>query len=795
LKGGHQPFSAPDPVEQLVNFRDGHFGLLFQSVMAYCQVVVVRDWRAIAKVDPFNSSKRTFHAPYGLHHPVIRHVFVPTGQGRPVQSLANLTQMANCIAMPGSDGLTPCLCPRKGTLTTRWHHHFRDKIYSSQRQAALGKTNMTDTLQQMANAIRALSMDAVQAANSGHPGMPMGMADVATVLYSKFLKYDANAPQWPDRDRFVLSAGHGSMLAYSTLYLSGYARPTIDDIRNFRQLHSPCAGHPENFELEGVESTTGPLGQGLAMAVGMAIAERHLNATYGDDLVNHHTWVIAGDGCLMEGINHEAIGLAGHLGLGRLIVLWDDNQITIDGATNLSTSEDIPARFQATGWHTEACNGHDFADIERAIAAAVADGRPSLIACRTVIGKGAPNKQGTHNVHGAPLGNDEISAVRTELGWDSPPFVVPDDILSKWREAGQRGGETRAAWEQRLAADPKGAEFTARIEGNVDATGALRDYLASLVETPAKVATRKASEMALEVLTAAIPSMVGGSADLTGSNLTQTKATKPLSKNDYAGRYVNYGIREFGMAAAMNGMALHGGIIPYGGTFLVFSDYCRNAIRLSAIQRQRVVYVMTHDSIGLGEDGPTHQPIEHVMSLRLIPNLDVYRPCDVIETAECWALALETQDRPALLALTRQNLPQLRNDVSENLSARGAYRLRAAKSARKVVLLATGSEVELAANVAEKLESQGIGADVVSMPCWERFDAQDEAYRADLLPQDALKVSIEAGVTLGWDRYTQGGLSIGIDSFGASAPADALFDYFGLTVDSVFQKIQQKLNS
>ena len=654
---------------------------------------------------------------------------------------------------------------------------------------------MTVPLQQMANAIRALSMDAVQAANSGHPGMPMGMADVATVLYTQFLKYDASAPKWADRDRFVLSAGHGSMLAYSTLYLSGYARPTIDDIRNFRQLHSPCAGHPENFELEGVESTTGPLGQGLAMAVGLALAERHLNAQFGDDLVDHRTWVIAGDGCLMEGINHEAIGLAGHLGLGRMIVLWDDNQITIDGATSLSTSEDIPARFRATGWHTESCDGHDFDDISRAIAAAIADDRPSLIACRTVIGKGAPNKQGTHNVHGAPLGGDEIAAVRAELGWDSPPFVVPDDILSSWREAGQKGAAARAEWEATLASSPKAADFNRRMAGKVDATGALRDYLQGLIAAPVKVATRKASEMALEVLTAAIPSMVGGSADLTGSNLTQTKSTKSLSKNDYAGRYINYGIREFGMAAAMNGLALHGGIIPYGGTFLVFSDYCRNAIRLSAIQRQRVIYVMTHDSIGLGEDGPTHQPVEHAMSLRMIPNLDVYRPCDIIETAECWALALESEDTPSLLALSRQNLPQVRNDISENWSAKGAYRLRAANAARRVVLMATGSEVELAITVADRLEGHGIGADVVSMPCWERFEAQDDAYRADVIPEGPLRVSIEAGVTLGWERYTAGGIRIGIDSFGASAPADQLYDYFGISVDAILTKIHAKLDN
>ncbi len=655
---------------------------------------------------------------------------------------------------------------------------------------------MTATLQQMANAIRALSMDAVQAANSGHPGMPMGMADVATVLYTKYLKYDASAPKWPDRDRFVLSAGHGSMLAYSTLYLSGYARPTIDDIRNFRQLGSPCAGHPENFELEGVESTTGPLGQGVAMAVGMAIAERHLNAEFGDALVDHRTWVIAGDGCLMEGINHEAIGLAGHLGLGRLIVLWDDNRITIDGATDLSTSEDIRARYRATGWHVEDCNGHDFDDIARAIDAAIADGRPSLIACNTIIGKGAPNKQGTSATHGSPLGADEVVSARTELGWGNAAFDIPDDILNAWREAGRRGVEDHAAWKSRLNSADKAEQFTRRMDGETPNLAGLQDYLSGLVENPVKVATRKASEMALEVLTSDIRELVGGSADLTGSNNTKTKSTGPLSKADYSGRYVYYGIREFGMAAAMNGMALHGGIIPYGGTFLVFSDYCRNAIRLSAIQQQRVIYVMTHDSIGLGEDGPTHQPVEHLVSLRTIPNLTVFRPCDVIETAECWALSITNRTGPSLLALSRQNLPQLRHDVSENRCAKGAYRLRAATADRKVVLLATGSEVELAVKVADAMEAEGSGVDVVSMPSWELFDAQDAAYKAGVLPRDALIVSIEAGVTLGWERYTGiDGLNIGIDSFGASAPAETLYDHFGFSVDTIVQKIHNKLSA
>ncbi len=660
---------------------------------------------------------------------------------------------------------------------------------------------MTVDQQRLANAIRALSMDAVQAANSGHPGMPMGMADVATVLFTQFLKFDPQAPKWPDRDRFVLSAGHGSMLIYSLLHLTGYDQPTIDDIRNFRQLHSVCAGHPENTELPGVECTTGPLGQGVAMAVGMAMAERHLNAIYGDDLVDHKTWVVAGDGCLMEGLNHEAIGLAGVNKLGRLNVLWDDNNITIDGDTSLSTCEDILARYAATGWHTVRCDGHDFADIARALAEAEADPRPSLVACKTVIGKGAPNKQGGHNVHGAPLGGDEIAAARDYLGWDAAPFEVPADIKSDWRTLGARGAETRAAWEARLASSSARGDFERRLAGVADlASPALEGYIADLVVTPQKVATRKASEMALGPLTEKLPHLVGGSADLTGSNLTKTKSTEPFGAANYAGRHVYYGIREFGMAAAMNGMALHGGVVPYGGTFLVFSDYCRNAIRMSAVQHAQVVYVMTHDSIGLGEDGPTHQPVEHVMSLRMIPNLNVYRPADVIETAECWALSLETSGTPSVLALSRQNLPQLRGAGDEgwtrasNRSAKGGYRLKAAEAARKVVLVATGSEVEIAVNVAKSLEGQGIGADVVSMPCTELFDGQTAAYKADILPRDALIVSIEAGVTMGWERYTGlDGINIGIDRFGASAPADALYDYFGLTVDKIVPRILEKL--
>jgi len=647
----------------------------------------------------------------------------------------------------------------------------------------------------LANAIRALSMDAVEAANSGHPGMPMGMADVATVLWTEYLKHDPADPKWPDRDRFVLSAGHGSMLIYSLLHLTGYARPTIEDIKGFRQLGSPCAGHPENFLLEGVEATTGPLGQGVAMAVGMAIAERHLNAEFGDGLVDHRTWAVAGDGCLMEGVNHEAAGLAGHLGLDRLTVFWDDNRITIDGATDLSTSEDIEARYRAYGWHVGRCDGHDMADVRRAIEEALADPRPSLIACRTIIGKGAPNKQGTAATHGAALGAEEVAAAREELVWEYQPFELPDEIVGAWRDAGQRSQIAHADWQRRLEANGAAAGFRRRMAGALPASFSLNAYIQSLIDAPQKVATRKASEMALGAINDLLVETIGGSADLTGSNNTKTRSQKPLTKEDYSGRYLYYGIREFGMAAAMNGMALHGGVIPYGGTFLVFADYARPAIRLSALQQARVIYVMTHDSIGLGEDGPTHQPIEHLMSLRAMPNLDVYRPADAVETAECWELALRDDGGPSVLALTRQNLPQVRTDAGPNLSAKGAYRLRAASAPRQVVVLATGSEVEVALSVAEALEGRGIGADVVSMPCWSLFDAQDAAYRADLLPADALLVSIEAGATLGWERYTgRSGLNIGLDRFGASAPAGDLFEHFGFTAEAITPKILERLN-
>jgi len=653
---------------------------------------------------------------------------------------------------------------------------------------------MQPTDRRLANAIRALAMDAVEAANSGHPGMPMGMADAATALFTRHLKFDAADPRWPDRDRFILSAGHGSMLIYALLYLTGYERPTLDDIRRFRQLGSPTAGHPENFELPGIEVTTGPLGQGVSMAVGTAIAERHLNAIYGDDLVDHRTFVVAGDGCLMEGVNHEAIGLAGHLKLGRLIVLWDDNSITIDGSTDLSRNEDVVARHQAAQWHTCECDGLNADDVSRAIEEALADPRPSLIRCKTIIGFGAPNKQGTAATHGAALGKDEVEAAREGLGLEPREFAVPDDVLTAWRAAGKRGAVDHALWTERLEESGRKDEYLARLNGKVSDAW-LHAYLDKLYKTELKpIATRKASEMALEAINAAIPATIGGSADLTGSNNTKTRALEPLTADNYAGRYIYYGIREFGMAAAMNGMALHGGVIPYGGTFLVFTDYARPAIRLSALQRARVIYVMTHDSIGLGEDGPTHQPIEHLQSLRAMPQLMVYRPADAVETAECWALALQSEE-PSVLALTRQNLPPVRTEAAgENLSARGAYRLKPADNNRKIIIVATGSEVEIALGAAAELEAQGIGTDVVSMPCTERFDAQPADYREDILPdvsnREILRVSIEAGTTFGWERYTGlHGLRIGIDRFGVSAPAPDAYGFFGLTPDKVVTRI------
>jgi transketolase len=645
------------------------------------------------------------------------------------------------------------------------------------------------TARDMANAIRALAMDAVERANSGHPGMPMGMADAATALFTGPLTYDALHPDWPDRDRFVLSAGHGSMLLYALLHLTGYADMTMAEIRNFRQLGSLTPGHPEHGHAGGIETTTGPLGQGLANAVGMAIAERHLAARFGADLVDHRTWVLAGDGCLMEGVSHEAASLAGHLRLAKLAVLFDDNHVSIDGPTGLAVSDDALARFRAYGWATEAVDGHDGAAVAAALERAKASDRPTLIACRTIIGYGAPHKQGTAATHGAPLGEAEVKAARERLGWPHPPFEVPGPILARWREAGRRGAKAHAAWRERLArAEPgRRARFEAAIGGAIggDWRALLAAHRKALVKAPQAVATRKASELALEVLTGAIPELLGGSADLTGSNNTKTSHTAPLRHDDFGGRYVHYGVREHAMAAAMNGMALHGGVIPYGGSFLVFTDYCRPAIRLAALMRKRVIFVMTHDSIGLGEDGPTHQPIEHLASLRAIPNLLVMRPADAIETAECWEIALLATDRPSVLALSRQNLPPLRRDADENRCARGGYVLAEAEGAR-ATLIGTGSEVAVALAARDELATRGIAARVVSLPCWELFEEQDEAYRRAVLGPGTVRVAVEAGVSLGWERYVgDGGAMVGLSGFGASAPAGRLFQHFGITPAAV----------
>jgi transketolase len=643
----------------------------------------------------------------------------------------------------------------------------------------------------MANAIRALSMDAVQKANSGHPGLPMGAADVATVLFTQFLKFDAADPHWPDRDRFILSAGHGSMLMYSLLHLLGYSDMTLEEIRNFRQLGSKTAGHPEFGHATGIETTTGPLGQGIANAVGFAIAERHLNAEFGDGLVNHKTYVLAGDGCLMEGISQEAVTLAGHLKLKNLIVLWDDNGISIDGKVSMTDSTDQLARFAASGWAVSRCDGHNPAEIAAALAAAQGSDKPVLIACKTVIGYGAPTKAGTSGSHGSPLGPEEIAGARKALGWDYEPFVIPNELMDAWRKAGARGAAERAAWAARLAASPHKAEFTRRAAGKLpaDFDAVIAGYKQELAKNPPALATRNASQNALDVINAALPETIGGSADLTGSNNTKSKELKPLTAADYAGRYVYYGIREHGMAAAMNGMALHGGVIPYGGTFLVFTDYCRPSIRLSALMQQRVIYVMTHDSIGLGEDGPTHQPVEHLAALRVIPNLAVYRPCDAVETAECWQLALKDETRPSVLALTRQKLKPARLAYSgENLCARGAYEIAPSDKPAQVVIFASGSEVEIAIAAKALLDAKGRPARVVSVPSMESFAAQDAAYRAKVLGSETVRIAIEAGVRTGWDRFIGAdGTFIGMTGFGASGPAELLYKHFGITAEAVVE--------
>lgn len=640
---------------------------------------------------------------------------------------------------------------------------------------------------EMANAIRALTMDAVQAANSGHPGMPMGMADVATVLFNRFVTLDPATPDWPNRDRFVLSAGHGSMLLYAIHHLLGYDDMGIDQIRAFRQMGSRTAGHPEYGHAKGIEVTTGPLGQGIATAVGLAISERLGNARFAD-LIDHYTYVLAGDGCLMEGISHEAIDLAGHLGLGHLVVMWDDNRITIDGDTDLATSTNQLARFAASGWHVQACDGHSATEIAAAIEAARADPRPSMIACRTIIGYGAPNKQGGHDVHGAPLGPDEIAAARAHLGWTHAPFDIPTDIYAAWHAVAERGGAACKDWQGRLAGSANRDAINDHLTQDVAPLHhAMATYKAQLLADRPKVATRKASELALGVVNAALPYTIGGSADLTGSNLTRSKGQVSVTPGDFSGSYLHYGVREHGMAAAMNGIALGGLFRPYGGTFLAFADYCRPSIRLAALMGVPSIFVMTHDSIGLGEDGPTHQPVETIASLRAIPNLTVLRPADAIETAEAWEIALATTDRPVLMALSRQNLPCLRDDVSDNLTAKGAYVLRGGAD-RQITLIATGSEVEIAVAAADLLAAEGIMAAVVSAPSFELFADQPAAYR-DATLGEAPRIGIEAAIRQGWDsvlRHTDA--FVGMTGFGASAPAPALYAHFGITAQAVVEK-------
>ena len=657
---------------------------------------------------------------------------------------------------------------------------------------------MSVSKREMANAIRALSMDAVEAAKSGHPGMPMGMADAATALFADHLKFDASQPNWPDRDRFILSAGHGSMLIYSLLHLTGYADMTMDELKSFRQWGAKTAGHPEFGHADGIETTTGPLGQGIANAVGMAMAERHKNALFGDDIVNHYTYVIAGDGCLMEGVSHEAASMAGHMKLGRMIVLFDDNGISIDGPTSLTVSEDTTKRFESYGWQVLDCDGHDADAVSAAITKAKADDRPSLIRCKTVIGYGAPTKKGTSGVHGAPLGTDEIAGTREALGWSHEPFEIPADILASWRAVGAAGNQAAQDWQARLDASGKAAEFAAINGGDVTeaVNKAAASYKADLMGEGQTIATRVASQKAIDAYLPFVPAMFGGSADLTGSNNTKVGAHQIFSADNYAGSYVHYGVREHGMAAAMNGIALHGGLVPFGGTFLVFTDYCRPSIRLSALMQQRVIYVMTHDSIGLGEDGPTHQPVEHVSSLRAMPNVNVFRPADIVETAEAWQIALSSEKTPSVLALSRQGLPQLRlgDDVTENKSAKGGYILKEASTDAKVTLLATGSEVAIADEARTMLEDAGIATQLVSIPCLDILMQQDKAYLESLVPAGAVPIAVEAGVRQGWSELIgRDGRFIGMCSFGASAPAKKLYEEFGITADAIVDAAKQAL--
>jgi transketolase len=653
----------------------------------------------------------------------------------------------------------------------------------------------------MANAVRSLSIDGVDKANSGHPGLPLGAADVATVLFTQFLKFDASTPNWPDRDRFVLSAGHGSMLIYSLLHLTGYKDVTLDQLKRFRQLGSNTAGHPEWGHTSGVETTTGPLGQGLATSVGMALAERMLNAEFGRKLVDHYTYVLASDGDLMEGVSQEAIAIAGHLKLSKLIVLWDDNGISIDGPLSLSDSVDQVKRFQSAGWRSERIDGHDPVAIAAAIARAQKSGKPSMIACKTVIGYGSPKRAGTSKAHGEPLGAEENAATKAKLGLSGEAFAIDAKALKAWRAAGSRGENARGDWEARLAklSAGKQAEFDRRINGvrGVKIAKAIAVHKKALVANPVNVATRKASELALDVIKPVMPELVSGSADLTPSNNTKAKGFEDLSAKNFKGRYIHWGIREHGMASAMNGIALHGGFVPAGGTFMVFTDYARPAIRLASLMGVGVVYVMTHDSIGLGEDGPTHQPVEHLAALRCIPNLRTFRPCDAVETAECWQAALERTDGPTVLALTRQNLVQARlKNSAENLSAKGAYELLPAEGGKaQVTIFASGSEVEIAVNARKLLMEKHVHARVVSVPSMELFLCQDEAYRKSVIGTAPVRIAVEAGLRFGWDAIIgEHGMFVGMTGFGASAPAKELYKHFGITAEAVADKVMSRHN-
>ena len=652
--------------------------------------------------------------------------------------------------------------------------------------------NHQELTSKMADSIRFLAAEAIEKSKSGHPGMPLGMADVATVLFTKFIKLNPQDARWFDRDRFVLSAGHGSMLLYSVLYLLGYPDISIEDIKNFRQLGAKTAGHPEYGHLAGIDMTTGPLGQGISSAVGMALAERKLNAKFGDKLCNHYTYVIAGDGCLMEGISEEAISLAGHWKLNKLIVFWDNNNITIDGTVDKASSVDQIKRFRAVGWNTIEVDGHDQKAVAQAIVKAQGSDRPTLIACKTTIGFGAPSKCGTSSCHGSPLGAEELSAMKECCGWNCKPFEVPEDALTAWRESGKRCEEEYESWKHNASHN---TEFNDIICNNLPQNWeqGLKELEQQAIDEQLKVATRKASQMCLEKIVPAVPQIVGGSADLAASNLTFVKGMQNITADDYSGNNVMYGIREHAMAAIMNGMALHDGIIPYGGTFFVFSDYMRPSIRLAALMGLRVIYVLTHDSIGVGEDGPTHQPIEHLASYRAMPNVLMFRPCDVVETAEAWQIAIESKNTPSLLALSRQGLPTLRKKCTENMVSKGGYVISEAEGVRQATIIATGSEVSIAIEAQNKLREKGVETAVVSMPCTELFDKQSDEYRADVLG-NVFRVVIEAASPFGWEKYCgENGSIIGIDSFGASAPAGELYHHLGLTAEHIAEEVVNHL--